>query len=241
VVVVNEAFARQYFPGVRTAGRTLLMGRGVPVEIVGVVNDIRQVSLAEPAGPTMYLHNMQNGRVKTTIVARTQGDPLAMAGAIRNAVWSLDPDQPITAIFTFDEAVSRALARPRLLAVLLGFFGLVGLLLGVVGIYGVLAFLVHHRQREIGVRLALGARPADVVAMVIRRGLNLTLAGLVLGLAGAFVLSQLLTAVLYGVEPTDPVTFAGVAGILLLSAAAASWLPARRAARVDPVETLRVE
>ena len=162
-----------------------------------------------------------------------------MAGAIRDAVWAIDPQQPITGVFTFDESVSRALARPRLVTVLLLSFGGVGLLLGAVGIYGVLSFLVQQRRSEIGVRIALGARPVDVAVSFVRRGLLLTSAGLVIGLAGAWLLSQFLTAVLYGVGPTDPATFAGVAVMLLVSAALASWLPARRAAKVDPVTTLR--
>ncbi|HEY7475070.1 MAG TPA: ABC transporter permease [Vicinamibacterales bacterium] len=237
VVVVNEAFARQFFPGQRAVGQQIL--RGTPVEIVGVVNDIRQVAMAEPARPTIYVHNLQNARVKTTIVARAQGDPLMLAGAIREAVWSIDPQQPITGIFTFDESVSRALARPRLVTVLLLSFGGVGLLLGAVGIYGILAFLVQQRRSEIGVRLALGARPVDVAAVFVRRGLILTSVGVAIGLGGALLLSRYLEAVLYGVRPTDPATFAGVALMLLVAAALASWLPARRAARVDPVTTLR--
>jgi predicted permease len=237
VVVVNEAFARQFFPGQRTVGQRIL--RGAPVEIIGVVNDIRQVAMAEPARPTLYIHNLQNTRVKTTIVARTQGDPLALARSIRAAIWAIDPEQPITGIFTFDESVSRALARPRLVTVLLLSFGGVGLLLGAVGIYGILAFLVQQRRSEIGVRLALGARPFHVALSFVRRGLILTAGGVALGLAGSLVLSRYLETVLYGVEPTDPATFAGVAVMLVVAAGLASWLPARRAARVDPVATLR--
>ncbi len=240
VVVVNEAFARQYFPGERAVGKTLLVGRA-SVEIIGVVNDIRQVAMHEPARATMYLHNLQNSRVKTTVVARTAGEPLAMADAVRQAVWSIDPNQAITSVFTFDDAVSRAMARPRLLTVLLGAFGLIGLALGAVGLYGVLASLVGERRREIGVRLALGARPADVVAMVVRSGLGLAVVGAVLGIAGALALGRYLSTVLYGVGPTDLWTFAGMAVVLLLTAAGASWIPARRAARVNPVEALRAE
>jgi putative ABC transport system permease protein len=239
VVMVNEAFARQYFPGEDALGKRLMIGTSATPEIIGVVNDIRQVSMAEPARPTMYIHNLQNSRGKTTIVAKTNGDPLALAGRIREAVWSVDPLQPITAVFTFDDAVSRALTRPRLVTVLLLSFGIIGLLLGGVGIYGVLAFLVQQRRQEIGVRLALGASPVEVARMFIARGLVLTIAGIVGGLAGAYMLRRFTAAVLYGVEPTDPWTFAGVAVTLLLTAVGASWLPARRASRVDPVEALR--
>jgi len=241
VVVVNEAFARQYFPGERAVGKTLLVGRDASIAIVGVVNDIRQVAMSEPARPTMYLNNLQNSRVKTTIVARTAGDPLAMTAAIRQAIWSIDRDQPITSVFTFDDAVSDALARPRLLTVLLNAFGLVGLALGAIGIYGMLVALVNERRREIGVRLALGARRGQILRMIVGRGLALALVGVVAGLAAALALGRLLVAVLYGVRPADPVTFASMALILVLTAALASWLPARRAAAVDPMETLRAE
>jgi predicted permease len=244
VVLVNEAFVRSHLPNASmddAVGQQLLLGGGVPAEIVGVVGDIRQVAVAQPALPTMYLHNLQNSRVKTTIVARTAGEPLAMAEAIRRAIWSLDPDQAITAVFTFDEAMSRAMARPRLLTVLLGAFGLLGLALGAIGLYGTLAAVVGERRKEIGVRLALGAEPRQVLAMVIRSGLALALVGVVIGLAGALGLSRFLEAVLYGVTPADPATFAAMAAIFVVTAAAASWIPARRAARVDPVETLRAE
>jgi len=244
VVMVNEAFVRRHFPTEPlngAVGQQLLLGGGVPAEIVGVVGDIRQVAVAQPALPTMYLHNLQNSRVKTTIVARTAGEPLAMAEAIRRAIWSLDPEQAITAVFTFDEAMSRAMARPRLLTVLLGAFGLLGLALGAIGLYGTLAALVGERRKEIGVRLALGAEPRQVLAMVIRSGLALALVGVAIGLAGALGLSRFLEAVLYGVTPADPATFAATAALFVVTAAAASWIPARRAARVDPVETLRAE
>ncbi|HEX5216163.1 MAG TPA: ABC transporter permease [Vicinamibacterales bacterium] len=241
VVIVNDAFARQYFPGERAVGKRVQFGPRGDAEIIGVVDDIRQVAVSEPARPTIYIHNLQNGRVKTTIVARVAGDPLSLVPAIRNAIWSIDPAQPIAAAFTFDDAVSHALARPRLLTVLLGAFAVLGLLLGAVGLYGVLAALVSERRREIGVRLALGARPADVLSMIVRGGLALTVVGVVIGLAAAFGLSGFLASVLYGVAPTDLTTFAGTAIVLIATAAVASWLPARRAAGVDPVETLRAD
>jgi predicted permease len=238
VVLVNEAFVRQYFPGERGVGRTVLLA-GRPVEIVGVVNDIRQVAVAEPPGPTMYVHNLQNSRVKTTVVVRTASDPFAMATAVREAIWSIDPQQAITSVYTFDESVSRALSRPRLIAVLLGAFGALGLGLGAIGLYGLLAALVGDRRREIGVRLALGARRGDVLRMIVGRGLRLTIPGIACGIAGSMALGRFLASVLYGVSPIDPPTYAVMAGVLLAAAMAASWLPARRAAAVDPIETLR--
>ncbi len=240
VVVVNEALARQHFPGESAVGQTVTIGQ-TPVEVIGVVNDIQQVSMDEPVQPTMYLSNFQNSRIQTTIVARTSGDPLALAPAIRQAIWDLDSDQTVADVFTFNSSVGLALAQPRLLMVLLGSFGIVGLLLGALGIYGVLSALVSQREREIGVRMALGARPTDVQGMVVRRGLRLTLTGVAVGLVGAVVLSRFLESVLFGVEATDPVTFAGVSLVLTLAALVASWLPAYRAARVDPVEALRAE
>ena len=194
------------------------------------MNDIRQVAVSEPAQPTIYIHNLQNGRVKTTIVARTQGEPLAMAAAIRDAVWSLDPAQPITAIFTFDEAVSRALARPRVLSLLLASFGAVGLGLGAVGLYGMLAFLVQQRRREIGVRLSLGARPSDVGAMFVRRGFVLTLAGLDAGPDRRRAPQPFARGRPLRRRPDRPDDVRQRRLVLLATAAAASWLPARRAA-----------
>jgi ABC-type antimicrobial peptide transport system permease subunit len=162
-----------------------------------------------------------------------------MADPIRQAIWSIDPAQAITAVFTFDEAVSRAMARPRLLTVLLGGFGLLGLGLGAVGLYGTLAAVVSERRREIGVRLALGAEPRQVLGMVLLGGVSLAGMGVAIGLGGAFGLTRYLSAILYGVTPADPVTFATTAGVFIATAAAASWLPALRAARVDPAVTLR--
>jgi predicted permease len=241
VVVVNEALVRKHLGGGSATGKTLTLGRGRAIPIVGVVEDIRQTAIDEPARPTVYIHNLQNTRVKTTLVARTEGEPLALAGAIREAIWSLDKDQTITSIFTFDDLMSEAVARPRLLTVLLGLFGGLGLALGALGIYGVLAYLVSQRRREIGVRLALGARPRDVLRLVMGRAAALTAAGVGAGLAGAFALTRYLQGVLYGIEPTDPLTFVSVTAVLAGVAALASWAPARQAARVDPAVTLRAE
>ncbi|MFI5233958.1 MAG: ABC transporter permease, partial [Gemmatimonadales bacterium] len=244
VILVNEAFARHWFPGESAVGKSIGMpstadGKSAPAEIIGVIGDIRQSSMDEPARETIYEDNMINGRVKVALVARTSGEPMTMARKLREAIWSVDREQPITSIETFDDVVSSSMARPRLLTVLLGAFGVLGLTLGALGVYGVLAYLVNERRREIGVRIALGAPASSVLRMFIGRGLALTAAGLVIGLGGALMLTRLMNGVLYGVKATDPLTFAAVGSILLGVAALASWLPARRAARVDPVEALR--
>jgi putative ABC transport system permease protein len=241
VFVVNEAFARQFFPGESAVGKRLILGQNSQVEIVGVVHDIRQVAMWQPARPTIYVHNLQNSRVKTTIVVRTAADPLTLVNPIKQAIWSMDPQQAITAVFTFDESVGRALSRPRLLTVLMGSFGALGLLLGAIGIFGVLSSLVGERRREIGVRLALGATPTSVAGLILSRGVRLAGVGILIGLGGAIAGGRLISNVLYDVHPTDPPTLIVVGLALLGAAVAASWWPAYRASRLDPVETLRTE
>jgi predicted permease len=240
-LVVNQAFVRKYFAGEHVAGRSLPLGRGAGVPILGVVGDIRQESMDKPAEPTVYLNYRQNGRSRHTLVVRTRGEPLAAVRGIEQTIWSLDKDQTIGAVFTFDQAIGESVARPRLLLVLLGAFGVLGLGLGALGIYGVLAYLVSQRPREIGVRLALGAAPSSVSRMIVKRGLVLTAVGLTIGVAGALALGRLIAGVLYGIAPTDPTTYVVAVGTLLGVAALGSWLPARRAAGVDPAVTLRAD
>jgi predicted permease len=240
VVVVNDAFAKQWFPGARAVGKQVLLG-DTPFEVVGVVNDIRQLAVDEAAQPTVYLDNHQNSRVKTTLVARVRGDPLAAARSIQQVIWSLDREQTITSVFTFAQSMTRAMGRSRLLTTLLVGFGVFGLLIGALGVFGVLTYLVNQRQREIGLRLALGAAPQAVMGVFVRHGLRVTLVGMVIGIAGALGVGRFLGAVLYGVQATDPSTLGAVAAVLLSVALLASWLPARRAARINPVEALRHE
>lgn len=240
VAVVNEAFVRLWFPDRAAVGQALIMG-ATRFQIVGVVNDIRQVAMSQPATPTIYLSNVQTGRVQATFVVRTQGEPMLLAESLRRAIWSVDRLQPITSVFTLEEAMGDALARPRLITVVLGFFGVLGMLLGAIGLYGVLAFLISQRRREIGVRLALGATPARVLGMILSKGLALAGTGVVVGVTGAILLGGYLRDVLYGVAPTDVRTFAVVSVMLLVVSAVASIIPARRAASVDPAITLRGE
>jgi putative ABC transport system permease protein len=184
---------------------------------------------------------MMNSRVQVTLVARTKGEPLAMAAAVRDAIWAIDREQTITSIFTFDQLVGEAVARPRLLTVLLGLFGSLGLILGAVGLYGVLSYLVSSRQREIGVRIALGASRGAVLGMVVRRGLVMATIGTTIGVVAAFALTRYLGDVLYGVQPSDPVTYGIVVISMLAVSALASAIPARRAATVDPAIAFRSE
>jgi len=240
VLMVNEAFVRRFFPGEDAVGQGIQWDDTV-APIVGVVGDVRQESLSEPAPPLVYVHVLQNTRSSVNLVVRGQGAPLQLAAAVRQAIWSVNPDQTITRITTLEEVVGGSVARPRLIASLLGLFAVLALVLGAVGIYGVLAYTVGQRQREIGVRLALGARPAEVLSMVLRSGMRLAGLGVALGVAGALALSQVMGSILYGVAPHDPLTFGGVAVVLLGVALAACLVPARRAMRVDPAVSLRAE
>jgi len=237
-LIVNRALAERHFPGVSAVGKTLTFGR-TPIPIIGVVENIRQTTIEEAVQPTVYINNMMNSRVRVTIVARTQGEPLAIATAVRDAIWSVDREQTITSISTFDQLVSEAVARPRLLTVLLGLFGTLGLVLGAVGLYGVLSYLVSSRQREIGVRIALGAPRSAVLGMVVRRGLMMAGIGTAIGVVAALLLTRYLRDVLFGVEPTDPLTYGLVVVSMLAVAGLASAVPARRAATVDPAIAFR--
>jgi predicted permease len=240
VWIVNEALARRAWPNESAVGKTLRLGK-TPIQIVGVVGNVRQLSLSEPAVPGVYMHYPQNMRSGLSLAIRTSGDPLRQANAVRNAIWSVDRDQTITSVETMSGIVGGAVARPRLLASLLVLFGLMGLSLGALGIYGVLAYAVSQRRQEIGVRVALGASPGSVLRLVVGQGMALALGGMVVGIAGAVVLARVMTAVLYEVRTTDPATFATVIIVLLATALLASWLPARRALRIDPVQALRYD
>jgi predicted permease len=241
VVVINEALAKKYYPDRSPVGQTMLFGGTDRATVVGVVGDVHQLAVDETPSPRMYISVYQVFRVRTNLVVRTQADPALMIKRIEDAVRSVDPQQTITSAYTLDDAIGEAVARPRLITVLLGLFGSMGLVLGALGIYGVLAYLVNQRTREIGVRLALGAQRSDVLRMVVGRGMVLAAIGVGVGLASAFVLTRLMRGVLYGVSPSDPLTFGGVTIALLVVAAFASWLPALRATRVDPLVALRSE
>jgi ABC-type antimicrobial peptide transport system permease subunit len=209
--------------------------------VVGVVSDVRQSGLAEDIMPEVYSPAIEEADDALSFVIRATGEPAGLISAVRAAVAEVEPNQPLYNVMTMEQRLSNTTISRRLNTALLGSFAVVALLLAVVGIYGVMSYAVTQRRREIGVRMALGARKTDALALVIGGGLRLTLAGVAIGLIGAFALTRYLSSQLYSVKATDPWTFSGVAVALTGVALLACWLPARRAARTDPMEALRTE
>ena len=241
-VVVNEAFARRYFgTGAAAIGRRIRTGRagGVWVPIVGVVGDVRDHSLDTPGEPAFY-KGLGGGTVPALMLAvRTDGDPLSVAAAVREAVWSVDRGVPIADLQSMSAMVNATLGRPRLLLTLLAGFAITGLALGAIGVYGVVAFAVGRRRREIGIRMALGAGRPAVVRLMLRESAGYGAAGLFAGLGLALASGRLIRGQLFDVPATDPVTYAALGvGVAALVAAASYW-PARRAASLNPAEALR--
>ncbi|MFN8095478.1 MAG: FtsX-like permease family protein [Vicinamibacteria bacterium] len=246
VVAVNEAFARSFFDGGDPTGARLKLGppeaEGPWRRIVGVVSDARQASLVEPVRPEVlfpYEQDPVGWFAATTLVVRTGGDPGALAAPVLATLRAAAPELPVPRARAMSEVLAAAIARDRFNTLLLGALAAVALFLAGVGLYAVMAYAVGRRRHEIGVRMALGARSSAVVAMVLRDGLRLAAAGAAIGLALALALSRLLVSVLHEVSATDPAAFAGAAAVLVGVAVVACLVPARRAARVDPVATLR--
>jgi len=240
--VVNETFAKRYLSGEQPLGKTISveMNRNNPFgEIVGVVGDVKEGALDQEPKPTAYYIHAQLAYSAMVIVARTDGNPLGLVEPARRAILALDAAQPIADVRTMDEVIARTFSRQRFSAFLLSGFSLASLLLAAIGLYGVLAFSVASRTREIGVRAALGATPGDLVRMVVGAGARVVAAGTALGIAGAVALSGLLRSLLFGVGPRDPATYIAVPLVLATVAVVAAWLPARRAARLDPMAALR--
>jgi predicted permease len=240
VIVVSQQLVDVVFPNEEALGKRLVTALGnQSFEIIGVVGDIRHRSLAGRLDPTMYMPNLQPG--STNLVIRTQGDPLSIVGSVRNEVKQLDPDQPIAAVKPMTDWVNASVADARYRTTLLALFAALAMVLAATGIYGVMSYSVAQRTHEIGVRMALGARRADVLKLVVRQGMTLTLIGVVLGLIGAFALTRVMRTLLFEVTTKDPVTFAVVAALLLAVAFLACFVPARRATKVNPLVALRYE
>jgi putative ABC transport system permease protein len=239
-MLISETAARRSWPGEDPIGQVLDAG-WTSVVVTGVVGDVRQLGLAEEARPAVYLPQLVAPRLLATLAVRTAGDPAALAAPIRQAIHELDPNQPLRSVATLSGVLSESIARDRFFTLLFGIFGGLALVLAAVGIYGVLAYSVGQRTREIGVRMALGARTTDVLRMVVGGGMLLVGAGVVLGTAAALLLTRVLQSQLYGISATDPLTFAAALAFLGAVALLASYLPARRATRVDPMVALRAE
>jgi ABC-type antimicrobial peptide transport system permease subunit len=209
--------------------------------VAGVVGRVKQDSLDSDPRIAFYVPQTQVPVRATTVVLRSGGDPAALAAAAKGALASLDPDLPVYNVRTMAERVNESLARRRFAMTLLGLFAALALALAVVGIYGVMAYLVSQGTREIGIRMALGATPRDILSLVLRQGMTLAGLGVGAGLVGAFVLTRFMQSLLFGIAPTDAVTFAAIPLLLVSVALLASYLPARRAARIDPMVSLRCE
>lgn len=238
VSLINQTMARRYFPGVSPIGRTIQNPHGKS-EVVGVVGDVRNEGLDSEPKKQVYLPMRQSPSAGMALVARTEGDPTALAMTLQRAIWDVDPQQPIYELSTADQLVARAVFLPRLSATLLALFALAALLLAVLGIYGVLSYSVSERTKEIGLRLALGADASDTVRLVLRRSITLVAAGGAVGLVASLLLTRSLSGILYGVGPFDLPSFAAAVTALLLAGVLASVLPAWRTTRVDPLVTLR--
>jgi predicted permease len=240
VMVVNERMAAKYWPGTSPVGRTVRYG-GRDHTVVGVVPTGKYKRLGEPPTPFYYIAQAQHWTQAMEIVIRTTGEPEAVAPALRAAVKAFDETLPVSSVRSMAKHLGIALMPARLAGAALGVFGLLGLVLASVGMYGVMAYTVSQRRREIGIRMAIGAASGDVVGMIMKQGLSLVVVGAVIGIGGALAASRLLRGILYGASVVDPVTFVGVPLLLTAVAALASWLPARRASGVDPLEALRRE
>ena len=243
VTIISQALARQQFPNVDPIGRRIFVqwGRETPYEVVGVVGDVKHEALDKASSPTVYFPDAQEPNGGGTLVIRATTDPMKLAPAVEQVIHAYDKDQAIADIQPLDAFVSKSVARPRFQSVLLASFAGLALSLATIGIFGVISYSVAQRAHEIGIRVALGARSDQVMKLVVGQGLTLALIGTAAGLTGAFALTRYLRSLLFDVSPTDPWTFATVPVVLCAVALMASYLPARKATKVDPMIALRYE
>ncbi|HEX8633081.1 MAG TPA: ABC transporter permease [Pyrinomonadaceae bacterium] len=248
VAVINETMARRFWPGEDPIGKRITPGAVDSPDpddwltIVAVTKDVRQFELVADPKPQMYLSYEQAGFFAPRhLIVSTSVEPLSLAAAVRKTVWEIDKDQPVSNIRTMEDVLSESIARQRFSMLLLGIFAVVALVLAAVGIYGVMAYTVAQRTHEIGIRMALGAQRSDVLKLTVGGGLKLVLIGVALGLTVAFILTRVMSSLLFGVSATDPATFIIISLVLVSVAALASYIPARRATKIDPMVALRYE
>ena len=243
VTIVNEAMAKRYWPNADPLGQRIkeTSNEGVWREIVGVVGSVRHRARGDEPSPEMFVPWSQGPAPMLNVAVRTQAEPASFAAALRHAVTAFHADLPVFEVRTMEERLSESVAQPRFRTTLLGVFAALALVMAVVGLYAVVAFTVAHRTHEVGIRMALGAQRRDVIRLVLGHGMKLVGLGIVIGLTGAWVLTRVLTTLLYEVKPTDPFTFVAVPLLLIAAAMLACWLPAHHAARVDPITALRYE
>jgi putative ABC transport system permease protein len=242
VLIVNETFARNLFPGEDPLGKQVRIGYDdLLCEVVGVVGDVRHAGLATTSGEEMYTPFAATPVPEMNLAVRVSGEPESIARSLREAVWRVDPEQPVFGIQPMPGLVKASVAPRRFVTTLLLAFALVALVLALLGIYAVISYSVLSRTREIGIRMALGARSSEVLGLVMAQGLSLILVGAAIGVLASLVLSRFLESQLYGISGTDLPTYAGVAVLLVLVALGATAVPARRASRLDPIQALRTE
>jgi predicted permease len=242
VLVINQTMARRFWPNQDAVGKQVkFLQDGSTATIIGVVGDAKHYFLEEQQRPQMYDAYSQDPGLFATVLIRTTGEPLRLTEEVRQAIWKVDSDQPMWKIRTVEFLVSRSMADRRFLMVLMGIFASLALLLTIIGLYGVISYLVNQRTQEIGIRMALGAQVGDILRLVLKQGMVLVLTGVALGLAAAWLLTRLMSRLLYQVSATDPLTFAAIALLLIIVALLACYVPARRATKVDPLVALRYE
>jgi predicted permease len=246
VTVISETMARRYWPGENAIGKRISFGQAEKdedwIQIVGIAGDVRQYDLITEMKPQMYVSYQQEGFfMPRDLVVKTDVDPLSLAATVRKTIWEVDKDQPVSNIRTMDQIAAESVARQRFSMLLFAIFAGVALLLAAVGIYGVMSYSVAQRRGEFGIRMALGAQKRDVLKLTIGKALKLVVLGVVFGLAGAFALTRLMASLLFGIGATDPITFAAISLVLVGVGVLASYIPARRATKVDPIVALRYE